>query len=964
MIRGVCDTVSKSSHIMRIFYPIFAVVLILALFLSGCGGSRGFKRGVKAYAAKSDRRADRIISHYVGDPVFGPGAELILLDMQMRKAKTLPELAVANKAYTELTAVYDTMSKSQAKILRKHKVGRGKLRGKHASVQRKAIRLAARNETVPMLDSVNKAIGNWLPPVREQWKTTRKNVVEKHLNTHDYDIATSILNHHLDVVEPQYARRIWTMRDSIWRYFKAKYPLCEIDKFRRDHSWHNMSQDCWHNEAKAVFCSGSLEKALQFQEDQPYSAYDFEILLYTLELAENENVYQLNESMRERFRALRKYVNLLLITNRCRPSATEDIYEDLLEILPLFAPRLGAYHLLMDATAFLFHTNQDSNAVLLLQKMKPLFPDTSVCFIADYDFQVNKLPRIDSCLACLNGAVKPLNYKPFNAINTAKFMEYGAVSYDEGHEMYFARRYGKGKVQVMCTTKAADGWSVPVEENTLSYNQIAIPMSITADGLQMLLKVDKYLFVSQRPNEDSPWNSPIRLPLKIKRLKRAVFSPDGTALLIEATMGKTTMNSKAESDLFYSVLDDKGAFSKPRSIGYPVNTGNKEGNPFLCSDGKTLYFSSERDQDGYGDMDIFVTRRKGQAWDDWTVPVNLGCQVNTSDNDYCYTWIPENGQSAFYTFVNPCSKDLNIYTSDIPQAVRPFPLRHLRGQLVNTKGKPIGRGFMELNINDGQEMVRVPISTKGKYHYVIPENTFKIKMYPEVSGYLATRDTVYAAADIAYGTSRRDTFKLLTTLEVKKYLELKYASFNAGSDQFNDPRVYREMELICRYATRMRAKILVIGHTDAPNSEALSLLRAEAVKQQFITRCGIAGARISVSGAGNTVPKCTTGSPDAARCNNRIEIKFDIPVNTPPIPDIVAPKPEVKYDTSKPVVSDEEEEDEVVVLENGEVIQTLKKPKTWIGRVWRKITGKDRRAEKKIAQKRKEQGDNEEGGDF
>ena len=64
----------------------------------------------------------------------------------------------------------------------------------------------------------------------------------------------------------------------------------------------------------------------------------------------------------------------------------------------------------------------------------------------------------------------------------------------------------------------------------------------------------------------------------------------------------------------------------PPPISLP---GARQYGALLLNDGKTIYFSSDR-EGGYGDLDNYYSERKG---DQWGEPVNFGPQINTPDQD-------------------------------------------------------------------------------------------------------------------------------------------------------------------------------------------------------------------------------------------------------------------------------------------------------------------------------------------
>ncbi|MEO1655059.1 MAG: OmpA family protein, partial [Bacteroidota bacterium] len=65
--------------------------------------------------------------------------------------------------------------------------------------------------------------------------------------------------------------------------------------------------------------------------------------------------------------------------------------------------------------------------------------------------------------------------------------------------------------------------------------------------------------------------------------------------------------------------------SKPLPGG--INTQYNEGSPCLSKDGRTMYFSRCESPDGFGNCDIYVTHQIDK--DKWTIPINLGLNVNS-----------------------------------------------------------------------------------------------------------------------------------------------------------------------------------------------------------------------------------------------------------------------------------------------------------------------------------------------
>jgi len=102
-------------------------------------------------------------------------------------------------------------------------------------------------------------------------------------------------------------------------------------------------------------------------------------------------------------------------------------------------------------------------------------------------------------------------------------------------------------------------------------------------------------------------------------------------------------DSRGGFDL-YSTTRDGGSWSVPVNLGDQVNTSRDELYPFIDS-GNNLYFSSNGHQ-GSGGFDIFICRFNGKGWDE---PVNLGNEINSPNDEIALTIDRTDGKTAFYT---------------------------------------------------------------------------------------------------------------------------------------------------------------------------------------------------------------------------------------------------------------------------------------------------------------------------
>ncbi|MCF8245420.1 MAG: OmpA family protein [Saprospiraceae bacterium] len=118
------------------------------------------------------------------------------------------------------------------------------------------------------------------------------------------------------------------------------------------------------------------------------------------------------------------------------------------------------------------------------------------------------------------------------------------------------------------------------------------------------------------------------------------ISGDGKFLVFTACNRRDGLGG---CDLFFAELKN-GKWTAVRNLGAPVNSPGWESQPSLSSDGKTLYFTSER-KGGKGGKDIWMSLR--QPNNKWGTPVNLGAPINTSADDQS-PFIHADGQTLYY----------------------------------------------------------------------------------------------------------------------------------------------------------------------------------------------------------------------------------------------------------------------------------------------------------------------------
>ncbi len=133
-----------------------------------------------------------------------------------------------------------------------------------------------------------------------------------------------------------------------------------------------------------------------------------------------------------------------------------------------------------------------------------------------------------------------------------------------------------------------------------------------------------------------------------------VFTPDGQEAFFVRSVGRLY------STIFYS-KNEKGQWLKPEVFKYCIHSKYKYLEPFVTSDGKKLFFVTDRPvkSEEPGSFDIWVSEKNDL--NEWTEPYKLDAPVNTAENDFFPT-VTQNG-TLYYTALDTLVKEEFIYRS-------------------------------------------------------------------------------------------------------------------------------------------------------------------------------------------------------------------------------------------------------------------------------------------------------------
>ena len=475
-----------------------------------------------------------------------------------------------------------------------------------------------------------------------------------------------------------------------------------------------------------------------------------------------------------------------------------------------------------------------------------------------------------------------------NHVNTI-YGDIGPIITTDGRTMYFTVRDDPA-TQTKPDEETSDIWVTTTEDGitwTKSYklgsdinktrtNNMA---AISADNNMMLFcKTEGFQI---RKKTASGWSEPEWLNVKFKNEAKhmeGALSADGKAILFTVMLPENIsynpQNKTEDRDIYVSVQDKKGVWSQPINLGKKINTEMDEVSPFLAADGRTLYFGSNG-RPGYGSTDIFMSKRKGSGWTDWTEPVNLGPEINTASFDAYYT-IPASANYAYMTSTANESGKNDIVRIKLPQAIKPDPVLLVLGNTLNAKTKqPVRADIIFEDLTTNEEAGRaISDPATGSYRITLADGKH-YGIRAEAKGFLSVNENMELAPITEYTEVRKDLY--LMPIEEGESILLNNVFFEQGKPILK-PQSFPELDRLAQILEENPSiKIELQGHTDnVGNKVALQELsenRVMAVRTYLVNK-GVKKDRITGKGFGPNKPIAPNDTEENRQRNRRVEFQI------------------------------------------------------------------------------------------
>lgn len=325
------------------------------------------------------------------------------------------------------------------------------------------------------------------------------------------------------------------------------------------------------------------------------------------------------------------------------------------------------------------------------------------------------------------------------------------------------------------------------------------------------------------------------------------------------------------TDIWVSEFSNSG-WSAPKNLGPTVNTCKDEQFPFIHSDNRTLYFSSNG-HPGLGKSDLYLTRKDVKL--NWETPINMGFPINSRGQDWNLV-VARDGKTAYF------SSDqlkgfggLDIYTFQLPEKLQAEKVSYLRGYVRDAITKQPLSANVELSPING-EPTTLTYAKPGTGMFLVPLKTnMKYALTIDKDGYLFYTEFYNMPA-----IQRDQPIELFIDLEKIKLgnsVVLKNIFFDTDKSDIKDESKQELEKLIDFLSENNSIRIEISGHTDnvgdSKHNMVLSENRAKSVCD-FLTNNGIEKSRLTYKGFGDTQPIKQNNTDENRAKNRRTEFKI------------------------------------------------------------------------------------------
>lgn len=433
-------------------------------------------------------------------------------------------------------------------------------------------------------------------------------------------------------------------------------------------------------------------------------------------------------------------------------------------------------------------------------------------------------------------------------------------------------------------------------------------LCISNSTKELFLFIEGDIYVSKFENDD--WSIPQLLKGDVNSKyneTHAYVTNDGKLMYFVSNRP----GGYGGKDIYLCQRQLDGSWSSSRNLGSNINTSFDEDAPFIftATDNEIYMYFSSTGHLGMGGYDVFVSKLGLE--NDWSLPVNLGCPINSPSDEISFVMLKGAKNSYFtsnrigglgdfdiyrvdYTF------DYNEYYSD--ENNKNYSSFKVVGKIYNANLQP-SQAKIAVFSKDNKFQRVVQTDGDGNYNLNLPKgNVYEVSVFGnniattsfdvnENETNLDKKDIVlgfeYNSNVVANNTTTPVVKNTITNEGVLNFKGkgLKFEQkiivpslFELSKVNFKN-ELTEDLDVVVDFIKKHPEYVLIInGHTDNTGNEylnyQLSVKRAKNVYEYFI-KSGVDADKIKFNAWGSELPAYTNKTRVGRMSNRRVDILLE-----------------------------------------------------------------------------------------
>jgi outer membrane protein OmpA-like peptidoglycan-associated protein len=333
-------------------------------------------------------------------------------------------------------------------------------------------------------------------------------------------------------------------------------------------------------------------------------------------------------------------------------------------------------------------------------------------------------------------------------------------------------------------------------------------------------------------------------------------------------------------DIYKSELDSTNDWGPAVNLGPVINTPYNEESPIINIDDEILYFSSQGHLN-MGGYDVFYSLKKGE--NEWYMPINMGAPISTTDDDLFYYPLEEHVSGLMSRLDHPETLyDIYQYNSMVFANSPRFTIHGKTDKVDTTNYTDYTVAVINSTTSDTVQYIQ--IGPDGNYEALLPAGDFSLIVLKDekevMSSTISLNENSPEISMLTVSSEKNpDTLNIIEvrsdTILLKNIL-YPFDAYTLSAEY----KIFLD-NIVKLMKNKPELVFRIEGHTDAIGTEEynlrLSVKRAKSVAD-YLVASSIATDRLEIIGMGEENPIARNSNadgsdnPEGRKFNRRVEL--------------------------------------------------------------------------------------------